>query len=87
MKRQRIPVSGHFTTQVYNRVPFDIVEYEDGTKECWVRYRGGRLFVQLTGENACWMAFRFEPKHGNAIVVGARLHRGKEEWRPNYLFR
>lgn len=63
----RNPQTGHVLS--IERKPFDMAGYgnEDGSvhRQCWVRYRGGRLFVSSANYGP-WTPFRFEPKNGNA---------------------
>lgn len=81
MTRPRIYVhagQGH----VIERAQYDLVEeyvQDHGeiegrwVEECWVRYRGGRLFLtrcSMPGGWSPWVPFRFEPKRGNAYAVG-----------------
>ena len=49
------------------RKPFDLIESHT-CRECWIRYRGGRLFVRSMFGGP-WRPFRFEPKRGNAYEV------------------
>ena len=61
------PAKGLQRSYAIERVPFDMVE--DGViRECWVRYRGGRLFVRSTCGGS-WHPIRFEPKKGNAYSL------------------
>lgn len=69
MQREHIQV--YYATRgkgrALSRVPFDMIA-NGSSRECWVRYRGGRLFLRSV-DGQLWKAFRFEPKRGNAYSL------------------